>query len=581
MNRSWSAEHGAGVASPKATRPTLPKSPTGITGLDLITGGGLPKERTTLVCGVAGAGKTMLALEFLVRGATQFDEPGLFVAFEETAEELTANVASLGFDLPGLVATNALRLDEVRLDPDELQATGSYDLEGLFIRLGHAIDAIGAKRVAFDTVEVLFAGLPDPALLRAELRRLFRWLKDRGVTAVVTAERSDGALTRHGIEEFVSDCVIVLEHDVQRQSSVRRLRIAKYRGSAHGTDEYPFLIDADGISVVPLTEVGLDYDVSNELVSTGVADLNAMLGGGGVFRGSSVLVSGTAGTGKTSIAASFVDAACRRGERCVYFSFEESPSQIVRDLASIGLGLQRWIDLDLLRIRSARPTGFGLEMHLSRMQRVLEEFEPTVVVVDPITTFDAIADTRAIASMITRLMDVCRGRGITSVFVSLNAGGSPLESTDAAISSVADVWLLLRDLESDGERNRALYLLKARGMPHSNQVREFVLGDDGIKLVPVYVDADGVKTGSARAVSEARTHLDHLAHQHQLERARLDLEHQRARHEAAVAALQADFAAEEARARMVMEQAEAAAAAGSLEQRVTRLPGASATDEET
>ena len=581
MNRSWSAEHGAGVASPKATRPTLPKSPTGITGLDLITGGGLPKERTTLVCGVAGAGKTMLALEFLVRGATQFDEPGLFVAFEETAEELAANVISLGFDLPGLVATNALRLDEVRLDPDELQATGSYDLEGLFIRLGHAIDAIGAKRVAFDTVEVLFAGLPDPALLRAELRRLFRWLKDRGVTAVVTAERSDGALTRHGIEEFVSDCVIVLEHDVQRQSSVRRLRIAKYRGSAHGTDEYPFLIDADGISVVPLTEVGLDYDVSNELVSTGVADLNAMLGGGGVFRGSSVLVSGTAGTGKTSIAASFVDAACRRGERCVYFSFEESPSQIVRDLASIGLGLQRWIDLDLLRIRSARPTGFGLEMHLSRMQRVLEEFEPTVVVVDPITTFDAIADTRAIASMITRLMDVCRGRGITSVFVSLNAGGSPLESTDAAISSVADVWLLLRDLESDGERNRALYLLKARGMPHSNQVREFVLGDDGIKLVPVYVDADGVKTGSARAVSEARTHLDHLAHQHQLERARLDLEHQRARHEAAVAALQADFAAEEARARMVMEQAEAAAAAGSLEQRVTRLPGASATDEET
>jgi circadian clock protein KaiC len=569
------------MAGPTAPRPTLPKSPTGIVGLDLITGGGLPKERTTLVCGVAGAGKTMLALEFLVRGATQFDEPGLFVAFEESAEELAANVASLGFDLPGLVAANALRLDEVRLDPDELQATGAYDLEGLFIRLGHAIDSIGAKRVAFDTVEVLFAGLPDPALLRAELRRLFRWLKDRGVTAVVTAERSDGALTRHGIEEFVSDCVIVLEHDVQRQSSVRRLRIAKYRGSAHGTDEYPFLIDANGISVVPLTEVGLDYEVSDELVSTGVADLNAMLGGGGVFRGSSVLVSGTAGTGKTSIAASFADAACGRGERCVYFSFEESPSQIVRDLASIGLDLQRWIDLDLLRIRSARPTGFGLEMHLSRMQRVLEEFGPTVVVVDPITTFDAIADARGIASMITRLMDVCRGRGITSVFVSLNAGGSPLESTDAAISSVADVWLLLRDLESDGERNRALYLLKARGMAHSNQVREFVLGDDGIKLVPVYVDADGVKTGSARVVSEARTRLDHLARHHQVERARLDLELQRTRHEAAIAALQADFAAEEARSRMVIEQAEAAAAAQSVDQRETRLPGASFTDEET
>jgi circadian clock protein KaiC len=549
----------AGEVEATERRGGIAKAPTGIVGLDLITGGGLPRGRTSLVCGSAGSGKTLFAIEFLVRGALEHGEPGLFMAFEETAEELTANVASLGFDLDELIACGLLRVDDVRLEPGELRDGGAYDLDGLFIRLGHAIDMIGAKRVALDTIEVLFGSLPGEANLRYELGRLFRWLKDRGVTAVVTGERSGGGLTRHGLEEFVSDCVIVLDHRVEAQASVRRLRIVKYRGSGHGADEYPFLIERDGFSVVPLSAVGLEYTVTDERVSSGIDDLDAMLGGEGVYRGSAVLLSGTAGTGKTSIAASFAAAACRRGERCVFFSFEESSGQIVRDLGSIGLDLQRWVDEDLLRFHSARPTAHGLEMHLSRMHRIIDEFDPSVVVVDPITAFDAIAEPREIAATVTRLMDVCRSRGVTSIFTSLSAGGAPLEATAANISSVADVWMLVRDIESSGERNRALYVLKARGMAHSNQVREFVLRDDGIVLLPVHVGPDGVMTGSERANHEARERLEHLAREHEVERARLELDLQRKRHLAAVAALEAEFAAEESRTRKLIDHARATA----------------------
>ncbi len=545
------------VPAARDRRAGIAKAPTGIVGLDQVTSGGLPRGRTTLIAGPAGSGKTLFAVEFLVRGAREHGEPGLLVTFEETPAELAANVASLGFDLDALVAGNLLRLDHVRVDPGELHGAGGYDLDGLFIRLGHAIDAIGARRVALDTIDTLFSRLPDPADLRYELVRLFRWLKERGVTSIVTGERSDAALTRHGLEEFVSDCVIVLDHRVDAEASVRRMRIVKYRGSSHGADEYPFLIDEDGLSVTPLSAAGLTYDVSTERVSTGIVDLDVMLGGDGVFRGSAVLLSGTAGTGKTSIAGSFVDAACRRGERCVFFSFEESASQIVRDLASIGLDLQPWIDADLLTFDSVRPTASGLERHLSRMQGLIETFRPTVVIVDPVTSFNAIADPRSVASIITRLMDVCRTRRITSVFTSLSEGGSPVEATTANISSVADVWLLVKDLEAGGERNRVLYVLKARGLAHSNQMREFVLSDAGIHLVPLYVGEQGMMTGSARARREVHDRLTELSRVHELDRARLDAELHRKRHAAALAALEADFEVEAARSRAKIAEAEA------------------------
>jgi circadian clock protein KaiC len=532
----------------------LRKTPTGIVGLDQVLEGGLPQGRTTLVSGGAGTGKTLLALEFLTNGAETYGEPGLFLAFEETSEELRANVASLGFDLPGLVEGDRLRVDEVRLDRMEMSSSGSYDLEGLFVRMGHAIDAIGAKRVVLDTVDVLFGGLLEPGIVRAELIRLFRWLKDRGLTAIVTAERGDGELTRHGLEEFVADCVIVLDHRVEQEASVRRLRVVKYRGSAHGTDEYPFLIDDDGLWVNPVTSVALDYAAPTERVSTGIPDLDEMLGGSGVYRGGSVLLSGTAGTGKTSVAASFVDAACRRGESSVYFSFEESPDQIVRDLRSIGLDLQPWIDTGMLHFRSARPTVYGLEKHLSRMLRLIDEVEPDMVVVDPITTFTTISEVRGISSTVTRLMDACRSRGITSVFTSLNVGGRSQETTDAHVSSVADVWLVVRDLETDGERNRALYVLKARGLAHSNQVREFVFGDDGIALLPVHVDTEGVRIGSARVSQEARRRLTQLAKAQEAERARRELELLHVRRAAAITALEAEFAAEESRMQAAVGQ---------------------------
>jgi circadian clock protein KaiC len=489
---------------------SLPKALTGIQGLDEITRGGFPRGRPTLVCGSAGAGKTLLAMEFLVRGATEYNESGVFMAFEETAPELTQNVRSLGFDLDDLVSEKKLAIDFVRIERSEIDETGDYDLEGLFIRLGAAIDAIGAKRVVLDTIENLFAGLQNEGILRAELRRLFRWLKDRGVTAVITAERGDGTLTRHGLEEYVSDCVILLDHRVTEQVSTRRLRVVKYRGTAHGTNEYPFLIDEDGFSVLPVTSLGLQHQVSEERISTGIPRLDTMLGGKGFYRGTTVLISGTAGTGKTSLAAHFVDAACRRGERCLYFSFEESPGQLIRNMRSIGLNLERWVKKNLLQFHSSRATFYGLEMHLAIIHKVVQEFQPQVVVLDPVGSLIQSGSKRDAHIMLIRLIDFLKLQQITAFLTNLNSGGNALEQTDVEISSIVDSWLLVRNIELDGERNRALNVLKSRGMAHSNRLREFLLTEHGVDLQDVCVGPEGVLTGSSRVSHQAREKADEL-----------------------------------------------------------------------
>ena len=461
----------------------LPKALTGIQGLDEITGGGFPRGRPTLVCGSAGCGKTLLAMEFLVRGATEYSEPGVFMAFEETAEELTQNSRSLGFDLDQLVAEKKLVLDFVRVERSEIEETGDYDLEGLFIRLGSAIDSIGAKRVVLDTIETLFSGLQNQGILRAELRRLFRWLKDKGVSAVITAERGDGTLTRQGLEEYVSDCVILLDHRVTEQISTRRLRIVKYRGTTHGTSEYPFLIDEDGFSVLPVTSLGLQHQVSDERISSGIAQLDTMLDGKGFYRGSTILVSGTAGTGKTSLAASFVNAACKRGERCLFLSFEESPGQLVRNMRSVGLDLGAWTKKGLLQFHSSRATVYGLEMHLAAIHKLVQGFKPDVVVVDPVGSLINAGTRHDANMMLVRLIDFLKVRGITAFLTNLTPGGQVLERTQVEISSIVDTWLFVRDIEIAGERNRAMYVLKSRGMWHSNQLRDFLLTDRGIELL--------------------------------------------------------------------------------------------------
>jgi circadian clock protein KaiC len=532
----------------------FPKSATGIQGLDEVLNGGLPQGRPTLVCGTAGCGKTLLAMEFLVRGATQFDEPGVFMAFEETEQELTQNVASLGFDLKALIAQNKLVVDYVHIAREEIEETGEYDLEGLFIRLNNAVESIGARRVVLDTVESLFSGLPNPAILRAELRRLFRWLKDKGVTAIITGERGENTLTRHGLEEYVSDCVILLDHRVTEQVSTRRLRVVKYRGSTHGTNEYPFLIDENGISVLPITSLGLQHAVSIERIATGIPRLDTMLGGQGYYRGSTVLVSGTAGTGKTSIAAHFADAAGRRGERVLYFAFEESPGQIVRNMRSIGIDLQPWVDKGLLQFHAARPTMFGLEMHLATMLKTVNQFTPSVVILDPINTFVAAGNEAEVKVMLMRLVDFLKSKGITALFTSLTTGGGVLEHTDVAISSLIDTWLLLRDIEIGGERNRGLYILKSRGMAHSNQIREFLLTDHGVELADVYVGPGGVLTGSARQAQEAQEEAERLLRQQEIERRQRDLERKRQALEAQIAALRVAFEAEEAELQQIVRQ---------------------------
>ncbi len=463
---------------------SLKKCPTGIQGLDEITEGGLPRGRPTLICGAAGCGKTLLAMEFIVRGITQFQEPGVFMAFEENAEELAVNVASLGMDVKELIRQKKMAVDYVHIERSEIEETGEYDLEGLFVRLGCMIDAIGARRVVLDSVEALFGGLPNEAILRAELRRLFRWLKTKGITAIITGEQGDGHLTRHGMEEYVSDCVLFLDHRVINQVATRRLRIVKYRGSQHGTNEYPTMIDENGLSVLPISSLGLSYPVSTRRISTGIADLDAMFGGKGFFRGSSILLSGSAGTGKSSMAVAFADHVCRQGEKCLYFSFEESPDQIVRNMGSIGFDLGKWVKKGLLRFQSVRPTVFGLESHLVHVHKLVEDFQPDTVVMDPITNLASIGETAEIKAMMTRIIDFLKTNQITTVFTSLTSAGSAVEQSEVGISSLIDTWLLLRQLEVNGDRNRLLYILKSRGMAHSSQVRQFFLTNHGIELLP-------------------------------------------------------------------------------------------------
>jgi circadian clock protein KaiC len=516
----------------------LPKCPTGISGLDEITGGGLPRNRPTIVCGRAGCGKTLLASEFLVRGAVQYDEPGVFMLFEEQPEELTANVRSLGFDLDALVDQGRLAIDYVHLDPNEISETGEFDLEGLFIRLGLAIDSVGAKRVVLDTIEALFSGLSNHAIIRAELRRLFRWLKDKGVTAVITCERGDGALSRHGLEEYVSDCVILLDHRVESQVSTRTLRVVKYRGSSHGTNEYPFLIDDSGISVLPITSTALRHKASHERISSGVPALDQMLGGRGFYRGSTLLISGTAGTGKSSIAAHFVRAACARGERCLFVAFEESPQQYMRNMTSIGVDLAPHVSSGLLRFHATRPTAYGLETHLAVLHKLVMEFDPQVVVLDPISNLIDIGTASTANAMLLRLIDFLKERGVTAMFTSLSREGGR-EETEIGVSSLVDSWLLLRDVEHNGERNRCLYVLKSRGMPHSNQLREFRLSSEGIDLLDVYVGRGGVLTGTSRVVQELADRDEQMRQQQSSELRARELQRQQVALDAQLAVLAA------------------------------------------
>jgi len=531
----------------------LPKCPTGIQGLDEITGGGLPRGRPTLICGGAGCGKTLLASEFLVRGAVEFGEPGVLMAFEETEAELKANVASLGFDLAGLVRSKKIVVDYVHIERSDVQESGDYDLEGLFVRLNHAIDSIGAKRVVLDSLEALFASLPNEAVLRAELRRLFRWLKDKGVTAVITAERGREQLTRHGLEEYVSDCVILLDHRVYDQIATRNLRVVKYRGALHGTNEFPFLIGAGGISVLPITSLSLNHRVSSERVATGIPRLDAMLGGRGFFRGSSILLTGTPGTGKTIIAANFASAAGRRGERVLFFSFEESPNQIIRNMHSIGLRLEPLVKRGLLRFHAARPSLYGLEMHLATMFKEIAEFKPHVVVVDPITSLMDAGTASEGKGMVTRLIDYLKAGQVTSLFTSLTHGGALIQS-ETAMSSLMDAWVSLQDFEGNGERNRVLYVLKARGMAHSNQVREFLISNHGIDVVDAYIGASGVLTGSARAAQDALEKAAVLESQQEAAQLKREVERKRAALERQIGGLRSDYETEALELRRIADQ---------------------------
>jgi len=523
----------------------LEKAKTGIAGFDDITFGGVPKGRPTIVCGGPGCGKTMFAMEFLVRGAAEFNEPGVLMTFEETGEEITKNVASLGFDLDGLVACKKLTLDYVKVEPAEMEETGEYDLEGLFVRLQYAVESTGAKRVVLDTLEAIFSGFSNTGMLRAEIRRLFRWLKDRKLTTVVTAERGGGTLTRYGLEEYVSDCVIFLDHRVTEQVSTRRMRIIKYRGTSHGADEYPFLIDEKGFSVLPSSGMKLTHAVSNERIPSGVRDLDDMLEGKGFFKGTTVLVSGTAGSGKSSLGACLADRSCVDGRKVLYVAFEESAAQVMRNMRSIGINLERHIKKGLLQFQAWRPTQNGLEMHLLRIHKLVEQIKPDIVIVDPISNL-MMGNVHEVNSMLMRLIDFLKTRQITGFFTSLTHGAQKdIEQTDVGISSLIDSWILVRHVELNGERNRCIYVLKSRGMAHSNQVREVVMSSEGIRLIPVYAGEGVVLPGSGRLSQEARERSEAMQREQASQEKGRARERKRKAVEAQIAALRADLAADE------------------------------------
>ncbi len=530
------------------------KTPTGISGLDEITHGGLPAGRPTLLCGSAGCGKTLFSMSFLYNGAVEYDEPGVFLSFEEAPNELIKNVASLNYDIHALVEAKRIAIDHVQIDPHQIEEAGEYDLDGLFIRLGHSIDLIGAKRVVIDTAEALFAGLQNQAILRSELRRLFEWLKEKGVTAIVTAERGDGTLTRHGLEEYVADCVIVLDNRVQDQLSTRRLRLVKYRGSAHGTNEYPFIIDEQGITVMPITSSGLAHDASDERVSSGIPDLDELLEGKGYFKGSSILISGMAGSGKSTTAAQFAASICRSGQRCIYFAMEESPQQILRNMRSLGLDLGCWVKSGVLRFVARRPSLFGLETHLAAMHKDVQEFDPAAVVIDPMSALMNAGIQTDVHSMILRLIDFLKSRGSTALFTNLRSGSAEFTDTQMQVSSLMDTWILLYNRESNGEHNRQIYILKSRGMAHSNQVREFVLSGNGVELREAYIGPEGVLTGSARLAQEAKNAAAKLQREQDMERHSRELERRRREIAAKIDELQAELAEQESLIRQASQR---------------------------
>ena len=521
----------------------FPKTPTGVEGLDEITEGGFPKGRPTLICGGAGCGKTLLSMQFLIKGITEFNEPGVFMSFEEPSHDLSLNVRSLGFDLEQLKADKKLVVDHVRVERSEIEEAGEYDLDGLFIRLGYAIDSVNATRVVLDTIESLFAGLSNQAILRAELRRLFHWLKEKGVTAIITGERGESTLTRQGLEEYVSDCVILLDHRVIEQVSTRRLRIVKYRGSTHGTNEYPFLIDEDGISVLPITSLKLDNEVSSDIISTGVPGLDDMFNRGGFYRGSNILVSGTAGTAKTTIACYFADEQCKKKEKTIYFAFEESPHQLVRNMTSIGMDLQKHIDDGYLLIHSSRPSLNGLELHLLTLRKLIKEFKPTTIVIDPISNLISVGSEHEVRSMLVRLIDLVKINNITALFTSLNKQTDNFrpDLAEESVSSLVDTWITVRDMEGMGERNRGIFIIKSRGMGHSNQVREFLITGKGIELLDIEIGPEGILTGTARHSNEMNKRLSEIKLQSELDRKDREIVRKRKVLEANIEALRNEF----------------------------------------
>ena len=473
------------IAETELSITKLPKSLTGIQGLDDITYGGIPQNRPTLLVGSIGTGKTIFAMEYIINGITMFNEPGVFMTFEEQTDELQINVTSMGYNLSKLIADNKIYLEHLHIDHREIQATGKYDIEGLFIRIEMAIEKVKAKRIVLDALDTLFIGL-DSQILRSEIKRLFFWLKEKKVTAIITSEVGDIFLTRLGFEEVVADCVIELNNRLNNQISTRRLRIVKYRGSYHSTNEYPFMIDHKGITIFPIISEAPQIIVSNERISSGIKQIDEMLDGRGFYVGSSILVSGSAGTGKSSIAASFIKDVCEKKGTALYCAFEEAPNQIKRNMASIGIFLEPYEKSGNLHFYYSRPTLQTLELHFIAIKKLIKQINPSVVILDPITNLMIENINSDIRTMLTRFVDYLKMEQITVLLTAtLTVSSLELIQSNEGISSMVDTCIMIQEKNIIDSRRRTLYIMKSRGICNSKKEVEFIITSEGISIAPL------------------------------------------------------------------------------------------------
>ena len=529
---------------------------TGVKGLDDVLGGGIPQGHAMLLVGKPGTGKSILSMEYLLHGIELHKENGVYISFEESEKQIISNAASFGWKFEEMVKKNKLAISYIDMQPEQMRTVGDYDLSALILRVKGAIKKVNARRVVIDGINNLLSTFDDERIIRSDLLRLIREIKEVNATIFITGERGHDSWSKMGFEEYLADGLMHLDNRTDGNYQTREIQVVKCRGINHYTGKSPFIINSEGMSIRPLITADFDYKVLKSRVSTGIADIDNMLGGKGLYRGSTVYITGPSGAGKTSISSSFANGACSRGERALFLAFEESSDQIIRNMKSIGLSLDKWVNEKLLYFYTARATTNSLEGHLDNIMTMVREVEPTCVVLDPISAFRPIANENETKLMLIRLNDYLRARKITTVFTALSSDGEYSEHADVQLSSIADTWIVVRIMDYKGERNNVMQLMKSRGMSHSRQMKEMYFTGNGLKLQNVYQGPEGVLTGAARIGQEKYEKLKEARNVIEIDKNRKKIERKKSLLEASIEALKHEYEEELEALHAAIEEAE-------------------------